>query len=146
MRNGRLAISNNIGETENLFYWIASRSTSEWSFADAKTYDGRRAMIGTMRYDGSSITPRPNQHGLGDFVINRFIHSHYGTSWDDIRYSRPDARYARELIDINPKAKSYLYVPLLTKDVYNDHIKNRPGYKPTNYEPNKIIPIIPSYD
>ncbi|NKI25385.1 hypothetical protein HCG49_02285 [Arenibacter sp. 6A1] len=138
-KQGHYAITNNINEALKLYEWIGARSSSEWSFADANTDTGRMALIGTLHEKSAGVAPYPNKGGFGNFTINRFSHSHHGTSWADFNYSFKDAKYMRTL---NPKAKFDLYAPLITKKRYNEHVKSKPGYKPIDYEPSKFIPII----
>ena len=135
MRNGHYAISNNIKEVKRLYNWIGLKSPVEWSFADANTDFGRKGMIGTMHNITSGLTPRPNKNGLGNFSINYFSHTHYGTSDHEFQISGPDYRYAREVRLINPKAKFSVFMPLLTKETYNNAFKNKYNFKPIDYEP-----------
>ena len=146
MANGHIAISSDLQQVEQLYNWIGARSPVEWSFADANTDFGRRAMIGTMHQSSSGLTPRPNKNGLGNFTLNRFSHTHYGTSHDDFSISGPDYNYASEMRLLNPNAKFDVYMPLLTRETYNNAFKNRyiPGsnpltpYPPIHHDPPKF--------
>ena len=138
---GHYAISDKITTTFKLYEWIGARSPVEWSYADANTSFGSKAMIGTLHQGSAGLTPYPNAGGFGNFTINRFSHTHYGTGWDDFRFSPQDANYARRLGASNPNAKFDVYAPLINMERYNNHVKNRPGYKTINYEPSKFITI-----
>ena len=141
---GHYAISDNHKEVKKLFQEIASYDSNEWAYIKAKTEFGIKSFIGTLHTSDQAPTPSRSQF-FGNYTTIIDIHSHHGKALYDFRASGNDIAAANKERLTNPKAKFYVFSPLLTKNNYNKAIKSKRGtgykrgYKPINHEPNKYI-------
>ena len=105
--DGRTGNTNNSADAEELFDFASKNSDVEWSLQDY--VDGTSAV--STANDGSITTVggfHPDNKGK---VVQRDIHSHPGTTRDDLEPSSRDISRANQFIKINPMAQILLFIP-----------------------------------
>jgi RHS repeat-associated protein len=130
---GHYSIFNNSKEGLSIFKFVSENTDVEWTF---QTNRGNKSILGTLNENSQSFSV----YGFKGFERESIIfhaHNHSGTQSYDFRPSDKDRTNAEITWKVNPKARYYIYMPRITKAVYN---KVNPD-SPINYEPSKWYPI-----
>ncbi|MDQ7917833.1 RHS repeat-associated core domain-containing protein [Mesonia sp. MT50] len=135
---GQYAITNNKKEALNIFKFAAKNNKSEWALHGRN--DGKWA-LGTLGADDQS--PVFGELGFNKFNTTQHYHNHTGTARYDFypsgRNKPGDTDFYRNILEASPNAKFYIYMPKITKEIYNNVIPR--SWPKMTREPNKMLKI-----
>lgn len=125
----------NKNQALNVFTFLADAVAIEWSLigtTNNKFAIGR--LTNSQAFDFSELDQYSD---LSKHAID--IHSHPNATYDDFRISGKDKRAAETIRKYNSSAKFYVYMPMLTKDNYNEVMRNRYINTPKGLKPYPLM-------